>query len=70
MQPGSRRFLIKRRGENTESVIVDFDLSSMPDHVAVLSGRARTVRHAARLREEHGEDWLSEYMRTHTEARD
>jgi type IV secretion system protein VirB4 len=70
MQPGSRRFLIKRRGENTESVVVDFDLSTMPDHVAVLSGRARTVRHAARLREERGEDWLSEFMRTHTEARD
>jgi type IV secretion system protein VirB4 len=70
MQPGSRRFLIKRRGESAESVVVDFDLTAMPDHVAVLSGRARTVRHAARLRDERGEDWLSEFMRTHTEARD
>jgi type IV secretion system protein VirB4 len=70
MQPGSRRFLIKRRGESVESVVVDFDLTAMPDHVAVLSGRARTVRHAARLRDERGEDWLSEFMRTHTEARD
>jgi type IV secretion system protein VirB4 len=70
MQPGSRRFLIKRRGENAESVVVDFDLSAMPEHVAVLSGRARTVRHAERLRAERGEDWLAEFMKTYTEARD
>jgi type IV secretion system protein VirB4 len=70
MQPSSRRFLIKRRSENAESVIVDFDLSAMPEYVAVLSGRARTVRHAERLRETHGERWLPEFLRTYTDARD
>jgi type IV secretion system protein VirB4 len=70
MQPGSRRFLIKRQGQDAESVVVDFDLSAMPEHIAVLSGRARTVRHAERLRRERGEDWLDEFMRTHGEARD
>jgi len=51
-------------------VVVDFDLSSMPDYVAVLSGRAKTVRHAEHLRAERGEGWLAEFMRTYTEARD
>jgi type IV secretion system protein VirB4 len=67
MLPGSRRILIKRRGEAAESVIVDFDLSSMPEFVAVLSGRATTVRFAERLRQEAGTDdaaiWVGEFMR-------
>jgi type IV secretion system protein VirB4 len=70
MLPGSRRWLIKRRGENAESVIVDFDLSAMPEYLAVLSGRANTVRFAERLRQEKGDDWLAEFMRRHREARD
>lgn len=68
MQPGSRRFLIKRRGVNVESVIVDFDLSAMPEYVAVLSGRAKTVREAEKLREERPENWLSEFMKTYQDA--
>jgi hypothetical protein len=41
MLPGSRQRLITRR--DTGSVIVNFDLSAMPEYVAVLSGRATTV---------------------------
>ena len=74
MLPGSRRFLIKRRGENAESVIVDFDLSAMPEYLAVLSGRANTVRFAERLREEMGSDepavWVKEFMARYKEAVD
>jgi type IV secretion system protein VirB4 len=74
MLPGSRRWLIKRRGENAESVIVDFDLSAMPEYIAVLSGRANTVRLAERLREEAGTDdpaaWLPEFQARYKEAVD
>ena len=70
MLPGSRQCLIKR---DSGSVIVDFDLSALPEFVAVLSGRANTVRFAERLREETGpaaENWLDEFMRRHKEAVD
>lgn len=70
LQPGSRRVLIKRKGETAESAIVDFDLSAMMDHIAVLSGRTKTADYAARLRREGG-DWLGKFMATYkTEARD
>jgi type IV secretion system protein VirB4 len=71
MLPGSRQFLIKRE---TGSVIVDFDLSAMPECVAVLSSRANTVRFAERLRTELGSEdpaaWLPEFMSRFREAVD
>jgi type IV secretion system protein VirB4 len=45
-------------------------LSAMPEFVAVLSGRANTVRFAERLRAEHGSDWVAEFQRRHREAID
>lgn len=66
LQPGGRQFLLRRLGENAESVIIDFDLSAMPDDIAVLSGRANTVRFAERLRAELGNNparWLPEFKR-------
>jgi type IV secretion system protein VirB4 len=67
MLPGSRQCLIKR---DSGSVIVDFDLSAMPEFVAVLSGRATSVRFAEQLREETGENWVEEFQRRHREAVD
>lgn len=70
MALGKRRFLLKRE---SGSVICEFDLSSMRDYVAVLSGRANTVRFAEKLRRELGEEpsaWLGHFMARHHEARD
>ena len=70
MRVGKRRFLLKRE---TGSVICEFDLSDMRDYIAVLSGRANTVRFAAALRAELGEDpatWLPAFMERYHEARD
>ena len=67
MLPGSRQCLIKR---DSGSVIVDFDLSAMPEFVAVLSGRATSVRFAERLREEASKNWVEEFQRRHREAVD
>jgi type IV secretion system protein VirB4 len=70
MALGKRRFLLKREAG---SVICEFDLSSMRDYVAVLSGRANTVRFAERLRRELGEApaaWLGAFMARYLEARD
>lgn len=67
MLPGSRQCLIKR---DSGSVVIDFDLSAMPEFVAVLSGRANTVRFAERLRRSAGADWLREFMAKHREAVD
>jgi type IV secretion system protein VirB4 len=56
--PESRRFLIK---SGRDSVIARLDLSSMPDLIRVLSGRAETVAECERLRALHGDDpadWL------------
>ncbi len=66
MLPGSRQCLITRR--DAGSVIVDFDLSAMPEFVAVLSGRANTVRFAERLRTQSGADWVAEFQRRHKEV--
>jgi type IV secretion system protein VirB4 len=68
MLPGSRKWLIRRQGENAESVVVDLDLSALPEFVAVLSGRAGSVRFAEALRREHGADWLREFQRRYKEA--
>jgi type IV secretion system protein VirB4 len=70
MLAGKRRFLLKREGG---SVICEFDLSDMPDYVAVLSGRANTVRLADRLRSELGDSphqWLPAFMARYHEAQD
>jgi type IV secretion system protein VirB4 len=70
MQPGSRKMLIHREGVNTESVIVDFDLSAMSEYVAVLSGRAKTVREAEKLRAGNSKNWVSKFMESQKEAVD
>ncbi len=70
LQPGQRRILIKRKGETAESAVVDFNLSAMLDHVAVLSGRTKTADYAERLRREDGKGWLAKFMATWREARD
>lgn len=60
---GGRRFLLK---QGSVSVACELDLSGMDDLVAVLSGRARTVRLMERLIEEHGpapEAWLPAFRR-------
>lgn len=70
MLAGRRKFLLKR---DSGSVICEFDLASMPEYIAVLSGRANTVRFVDRLREELGqapEQWLSAFMERFKEARD
>lgn len=70
MLTGHRRFLLKREGG---SVICEFDLSSMPEFIAVLSGRANTVRFVDRLRDELGQApdrWLPAFLERYKEARD
>jgi type IV secretion system protein VirB4 len=70
MALGKRRFLLKREAG---SVICEFDLAELREYVAVLSGRANTVRFAERLRRELGDDpsaWLGPFMARHHEARD
>ncbi|MBU6418767.1 MAG: VirB4 family type IV secretion/conjugal transfer ATPase [Proteobacteria bacterium] len=67
---GKRRFLLKRE---QGSVICEFDLSELPEFVAVLSGRANTVRLAEELRRQLGENpdhWLPEFMRRYRQAMD
>jgi type IV secretion system protein VirB4 len=70
MAIGKRKFLLKR---DAGSVICEFDLSDLREFVAVLSGRANTVRFAEALRKQHGEDpaaWLDLFMQRYHEARD
>ena len=70
MALGKRKFLLKREAG---SVICEFDLGDMREYVAVLSGRANTVRFAERLRRELGEApaaWLEPFMSRYHEARD
>jgi type IV secretion system protein VirB4 len=65
--PGSHQCLLKRP---SGSVIIDFDLSPIREFVAILSGRANTVRYAERLRQQHP-DWVERFMTTYeTAARD
>jgi len=70
MALGKRRFLLKRE---SGSVICEFDLGELREYVAVLSGRANTVRFAERLRRELGEEpsaWVGQFMARYHEARD
>ena len=70
MRIGKRKFLLKRE---SGSIICEFDLSDMREYVAVLSGRANTVRFAADLRHELGEDpnkWLPAFLERYHEAQD
>jgi len=70
MLAGKRCFLLKREGG---SVICEFDLSSMREYLAVLSGRANTVRFCDKLRQEFGEapeQWLPEFLRRFDEVHD
>lgn len=60
MHPMSHEFLIHREDG---SVIIDNDLSELPEHLAVLSGRKISVRRAAELRETYGEDWRPEFTK-------
>jgi type IV secretion system protein VirB4 len=67
---GKRRFLLKRE---QGSVICEFDLGEIPEYVAVLSGRANTVRLAEDLRRRHGDEsdrWLPEFLKHYHEATD
>jgi len=60
---GGRRFLLK---QGSVSVACELDLSGMEDFVAVLSGRAKTVRLMERLVSELGPEpdaWLPTFMR-------
>lgn len=60
---GGRRFLLK---QGSTSVVCELDLTGMDDLVAVLSGRARTVRLMEELVAEHGtapEAWLPRFRR-------
>lgn len=70
MAIGKRRFLLKRE---EGSVICEFDLSGMREYLAVLSGRANTVRLAERLRRQFGDapgKWLPEFLARYQEATD
>lgn len=67
---GKRRFLLKRE---QGSVICEFDLGDMREYIAVLSGRANTVRLAEDLRRRFGDEperWLPEFMKHYHEATD
>jgi type IV secretion system protein VirB4 len=67
---GKRRFLLKRE---QGSVICEFDLGEMREYVAVLSGRANSVRLAEDLRRRFGDEpdrWLPEFLKHYHEATD
>jgi type IV secretion system protein VirB4 len=67
---GKRRFLLKRE---QGSVLCEFDLGDMREYVAVLSGRANTVRFAETLRRQLGdapERWLPAFLQRYHEATD
>ncbi|KXF76373.1 hypothetical protein ATN84_15980 [Paramesorhizobium deserti] len=57
----SRSFLVKHA---SDSIVARLDLSTMPELIKVLSGRAETVRECERLRQEYGDDpaaWLPHF---------
>ena len=61
--PPENRFFLVRHG--TESVIARLNLSNMEGFMAVLSGRAETVRLCEQMREQYGEDpsqWLTPFL--------
>ncbi len=60
---GGRRFLLK---QGSVSVACELDLSGMDDLVAILSGRAKTIRLMERLISEHGpspDSWVPAFRR-------
>lgn len=60
--PESRAFLVRQSGR---SVFIRLDLSDMRDDIAVLSGRAETVRLCEEIRAEVGDDparWLPPFL--------
>ena len=60
---GGRRFLLK---QGSVSVACELDLTGLEDFVAVLSGRAKTVRLMERLVSELGPEpdaWVPAFMR-------
>lgn len=70
MTGGKRCFLLKRE---KGSVIIEFDLAEMKEYVAVLSGRANTVRFAEQLRAQLGENpeaWLPRFLSRYHEITD
>lgn len=70
MMIGKRRFLLKRE---QGSVICEFDLGAIHQYVAVLSGRANTVRFAEKLRNQLADEpgrWLPAFMERYHEATD
>ncbi|WP_163881711.1 VirB4 family type IV secretion/conjugal transfer ATPase [Rhizobium laguerreae] len=70
MAIGSRKFLLKRE---SGSVVCEFDLAEMREYVAVLSGRANTVRFADQLRDKYGEApgaWIDKFMARYHEVQD
>ena len=54
-----RSFLVKQGGTSS---FARLDLDGTPELIKVFSGTAQTVHELARLRAEHGDDWLSHYM--------
>lgn len=54
-----RSFLVKQGGTSS---FARLDLSAAPELIKVFSGTAQTNAELARLRTEHGDDWLSHYM--------
>lgn len=61
--PASRCFLLKH---GRDSVVARLDLGGMPEVIAVLSGRAETVKILDRIRAEHGDDpkvWLPRFAK-------
>ena len=64
--PKHRRLLIK---QENGSVIVHFDLSAMPGHLAVISGRTKNIRIARECIQEAGNrpaDWLPLFYNRYT----
>jgi len=56
-----RSFLIK---QGASAAFARLDLSGAPDLLKVFSGTAESVAELTRLREAHGDQWLSKYMET------
>jgi type IV secretion system protein VirB4 len=70
MRPGAHQFLLKRRGLNAESVICNFDLSTLPEwFLHVLSGTANRNRLWQELKED-GPDAFEAFMVRSKEAVD
>lgn len=65
---GSRRFLVKQGGR---SVVCQLDLGGFGPELAVISGRASSLKRMESLRASHGPDarhWLSAFMRQASDA--